>query len=143
MFKLLNFLTTGALQDYIGRSGGAEALLHYGSRVTPRMGVSVEFTTDNRTSQYFSTLASAAPDTLIFTSEEVTFHRTGSPEPQRIPLGAAGAPSKRIIDKIPEYASRKSSAGPDILKLAGLTTLSARCPHFAPWLARMESLATQ
>ena len=63
--------------------------------------------------------------------------------PEDINDTPAGAPSKRIIDKIPEYASRKSSAGPDILKLAGLPTLSARCPHFALWLARMESLATQ
>lgn len=37
VFRLLNFLTTGALQDFVGRSGGAVSLLHYGPAVTPRM----------------------------------------------------------------------------------------------------------
>ena len=88
VFRLLNFLTTGALQDFIGRGGGAVSLLHYGPSVTPRMDLMLEFTADNRVSRYTCTLASAAPDTLIFTNEEVVFHSAGYPTPQRVPLGA-------------------------------------------------------
>ncbi len=87
-FRLLNFLTTGALQDFVGRSGGAVSLLHYGPAVTPRMELMLEFTADDRLSRYTCTLASAAPDTLIFTNEEVTYHSAGYPNPQRVPLGA-------------------------------------------------------
>jgi len=33
-FKLLNFMTTGALQTYIARQGGADSLLFYGIKTT-------------------------------------------------------------------------------------------------------------
>lgn len=88
LFRLLNFMTTAALQDFIARGGGAMSLLHYGPSVTPRMDVALDFTAEGRTSRYLCTLASAAPDILIFTNEEVVFHRAGFPNPQKIQLGA-------------------------------------------------------
>ena len=33
-FRMLGFLTTGALQEYIGRCGGSDSLLHYGRETT-------------------------------------------------------------------------------------------------------------
>jgi hypothetical protein len=50
------------------------------------------------------------------------------------------APSKRIINLIPAYEGRKPSAGPDIAEYTGLTTIREKCPHFARWLTRLESL---
>jgi Domain of unknown function (DUF4276) len=50
------------------------------------------------------------------------------------------APSKRIISLIPDYASQKPSAGPDIAEYTGLPTIRAKCPHFDAWLTRLESL---
>jgi len=50
------------------------------------------------------------------------------------------APSKRIIKFIPGYAGRKTSAGPDIAQLTGLTVIRAKCPHFDEWLTRLEGL---
>lgn len=87
-FKMLSFMMTGALQDYIGREGGSSSILHYGRQTTPRMEIEVEFATTGRRNHYSATLADAAPDTLIFTHEAVRFHRDGFPSPQDVDLGA-------------------------------------------------------
>ena len=87
-FRMLNFLSTEALQDYIGRNGGSDSLLHYGRKTTSQMQAEVEFVGDVSTTRYVIRLADAAPDTLIFTDERVVFHRTGYPKPQDILLGA-------------------------------------------------------
>jgi predicted ATPase len=87
-FRMLNFLSTGALQDYVGRNGGSDSLLHYGRQTTPQMQAEVEFEGDRTTTCYKIRLADAAPDTLIFTDERATFHKEGYPTPQDILLGA-------------------------------------------------------
>jgi len=93
-FKMLNFMTTGALQEYIGREGGSNCLLHYGRQVTPRMQAEIEFATASHRTRYMMTLADAAPDTLIFTNEAVEFHREGCLEPQEVVLGAGHQESR-------------------------------------------------
>lgn len=50
------------------------------------------------------------------------------------------APSRRIIEQIPEYAVSKSTAGPLIAEAIGLQRLRAGCPHFNDWLTRIEAL---
>ncbi len=87
-FQMLNFLSTGALQDYIGRSGGSDSLLHYGRKTTPQIEAEVEFEGADSTTHYNIRLADAAPDTLIFTDERARFQKTGHPHPQDIALGA-------------------------------------------------------
>ena len=87
-FRMLNFLSTGALQDYVGRNGGSGSLLHYGRKTTPVMQAEMQFEGNEFTTRYIIRLADAAPDTLIFTDERVVFQRTGYPEPQEILLGA-------------------------------------------------------
>ncbi len=51
------------------------------------------------------------------------------------------APSKRIIQLIPDYEGRKASAGPLIAQKIGIDTLRKRCTHFGQWLQRLEKLA--
>jgi hypothetical protein len=60
--------------------------------------------------------------------------------PELIDDGEATAPSKRIIDEIPEYGYRKATAGPVIASKIGLETMRDRCPHFAEWVATLETL---
>jgi hypothetical protein len=50
------------------------------------------------------------------------------------------SPSKRIIKEIPEYGSRKVSAGPVIAELIGLEKMMEKCPHFASWIKLLEKL---
>ncbi|WP_129630991.1 DUF4276 family protein [Candidatus Oscillochloris fontis] len=53
------------------------------------------------------------------------------------------APSKRIIQLIPEYQGRKSSAGSLIAEKIGIPSIAAKCPHFAAWLKRLVALSTE
>lgn len=64
-----------------------------------------------------------------------TASRLGSPE--LIDDGPTTAPSKRITAAIPEYASRKASAGPIVAAKIGLPVLQSRCRHFRDWLERL------
>lgn len=52
-------------------------------------------------------------------------------------------PSYRIIQEIPEYAGRKTSAGPLVAEKIGLDILRRRCTHFGEWLRRLESLSVE
>lgn len=60
--------------------------------------------------------------------------------PELVDGGSDTAPSKRIIAEIPQYAGRKSSAGPIVTRQIGLPELSSRCEHFRQWLQKLEGL---
>ena len=62
------------------------------------------------------------------------------PTIEHIDDGRMTAPSKRIIDVIPGYEGRKTSAGPDIAEYIGLAVIREKCPHFHAWLTRLEGL---
>ena len=60
--------------------------------------------------------------------------------PEHIDDGRDTAPSKRIASEIPEYGSRKASAGPIVAEKIGLSTLRSKCKHFGEWLERLEAI---
>ena len=57
-----------------------------------------------------------------------TAKRLGSPE--LVDDGPTTAPSKRITAAIPDYRSRKASAGPIVAAKIGLQVLQSQCRHF-------------
>jgi len=59
--------------------------------------------------------------------------------PELINDGATTAPSKRILDEIPEYD--KVTAGVAVAERIGLRTLRAECRHFNEWLCALERLS--
>jgi hypothetical protein len=61
--------------------------------------------------------------------------------PEEIDCGPTTAPSKRLISEIPEYQSRKASAGPVVAEKIGLPKLRDRCRHFGQWLTDIEKLS--
>ena len=63
----------------------------------------------------------------------------GSPE--LIDDGRESAPSKRIIAYVPRYESDKLTVGVQAATRIGLPAIRKRCPHFASWVAHLESLA--
>ena len=87
-FKLLNYLTSGSLQRYIGESGGAESLLYFGAKTTSQLSAYLHFDTPTGKNAYFLRLVSAAQDTLIFADEAVSFSRYGKPDAGLYSLGA-------------------------------------------------------
>lgn len=60
--------------------------------------------------------------------------------PEFINDGVETAPSKRIIEVLPQYERRKSSAGPVIAAKIGLSSLREKCPHFNEWVGKLEKL---
>ncbi len=110
-FRMLNFMMTGALQDFIGRSGRAQSLLHYGPKVTPQLVAALEFETEKGLNRYECRLAYAAEDTLIFTDERVLFRHTGAAAPGRPHVLGAGHRESALRDAAREDATARFLAG--------------------------------
>lgn len=72
LFRLIDALLSGTLQDFVGRNGGAETLLHFGARATPSLTFSVDSASKATTSRYTATLSAAAPDSLTISAESWT-----------------------------------------------------------------------
>lgn len=98
-FKLLNYLTTGGLQIFIGEQGYADALLHYGASTTPRIQSELRFEQDGSGEvTYGFTLSHASGDTLIFTEEYVAWRKAGYLRPQKVDLKAGHKEANLIED---------------------------------------------
>ncbi|MGH9844145.1 MAG: AAA family ATPase [Blastocatellia bacterium] len=87
-FKMLNEMMGGRMQQYIGTSGRAQSLLHFGPKVTPQMEAQLEFEVENGMDTYAMRLFHAAGDTLVFAEETLSFLQTGFTLPKIISLGS-------------------------------------------------------
>lgn len=87
-FKMLNEMMAGRLQEYIGASGRAQSLLHFGPKVTPQIKAQLEFEADNVRDTYTMRLFHAPGDTLFFAEETLSFQKKGYPSPKTISLGS-------------------------------------------------------
>lgn len=85
-FELLNYMTTQALQNYIGQHGFADSLLYFGAKQTSRIEASLHFADDTAEDTYAFSLAHAAEDTLIFTEEVLSFKKKNYNKPKEITL---------------------------------------------------------
>ena len=64
-FELLNQIVEERLQLFVGKAGGADALLHFGRKTTEEIGIHAHFGRN----AYEIGLTSAAQDTLIFSKQ--------------------------------------------------------------------------
>ncbi|HYE76055.1 MAG TPA: AAA family ATPase [Blastocatellia bacterium] len=87
-FKMVNEMMGGRLQEYIGTSGRAHSLLHFGPKVTPQIEAQLEFEDEKSTNVYRMRLFHAAGDTLVFADESYGFQQTNFPSAKEVPLGA-------------------------------------------------------
>ena len=70
-FEMLNHMSTEALQLYIGKNGGADNILHFGSKKTPIIQSSLTFENPNFKDVYQFKLAKSVKDALIFLEEKI------------------------------------------------------------------------
>ena len=68
-FSFLNAIRSGKLQEYVIREGGAEKVLHFGSRETDEVYIHVSF--QEGRSQYFISLRQSGADELVPGTETV------------------------------------------------------------------------
>ncbi len=97
-FKMLNEMTAGRLQQYIGTSGRAQSLLHFGPKLTPQVEAQLEFEVKNGIDIYAMRLFHAAGDTLVYAEETLSFQQRGHTSPKLFSLGA-GHTETRVLDE--------------------------------------------
>ena len=97
-FKMLNEMMAGRLQQYIGISGYAQSLLHFGPKVTPQIEAKLKFKIDNGSVDIIYTicLLHAAGDTLIFAEETGTRNGSHLPQPSTTYSFGAGHQETKI-----------------------------------------------
>ena len=72
LFKLINNVIERRLQVYVGTTGGANGILHFGRKKTPSM--RVEFTFSDAINGYICQLMGTDEDLLFFADESTWFH---------------------------------------------------------------------
>ncbi len=88
---------TPELESFVGRSGRASSLLHYGPKRTNRIDVTLTFEAETGESTYSFWLGFTPPDSLMFLKEEAEFNRPGFTKPISVELGA-GHRETRLSD---------------------------------------------
>lgn len=84
VFSFLRHIIAGNLQSYVGRAGGADEILHFGSKTTAELAIHISFrdALGSYANGYKIVLSPASADTLRVQSEQVFFHnRREYPEP--------------------------------------------------------------
>lgn len=87
-------MTAGRCQQYIGTSGRAQSLLHFGPKITPQIEAKLAFEVENGVDTYCIRLSHAAGDTLIFTEETISFQQTDWDSPRTDSLGVGHQETK-------------------------------------------------
>lgn len=119
-FHMLNMMMTGNLQLFIGRSGGASSLLYYGAKRTLQIEAKLEFETSEVSDSYEIRLVHGAPDSLVFTEEQITYRdKTGAAAPYVKSFGSGHKESALT----PELAQNNTTA-------RFIRSLLARCRMF-------------
>jgi len=95
-FGLLHDLIEGQLSVHVVRRGGANALLHFGRKVTDRMTFKLDFEPNG----YQVSLSPTANDTLYFAEEACLFRGTGYASPYVEALGAGHTETKLGTERI-------------------------------------------
>ena len=104
VFAFLNAIREGRLQDYVTKAGGAEKLLHFGSKTTKAIEIHISF--QDGGNQYKIELAPAPGDQLYPAGETVLFwdKRYSKPYDQElIPHGREAGISDPNAKKIASY----------------------------------------
>ena len=124
VFKMMNamFAHEPGFRNYIGQSGGADSILHFGKRKSPTAEMELAFSTNTGETKYVANWAAAAQDSLIFTDERVEFFGAGYSHPVVGYLGAGQTES--LLD---EYALTRNDT---TAKVALRLVRSCRLYHF-------------
>ncbi len=106
IFSFLNNILNGNLRNYVARAGGAEKILHFGSKNTSRLTIHLSF--ENEANQYKIQLSPSESDNL-FPSEEVVYfwNKEDYSKPYERNIdpykGDAGISNPGIKDNIAKY----------------------------------------
>lgn len=98
-FKMLNEMMAGRLQEYVGKTGRGQSVLHFGPKVTPQLEAVLEFEEADGFNTYCMRLFHAANDILIFADETLDYKKEGWVGQHKPPMSlGAGHAETRIGD---------------------------------------------
>lgn len=80
-FKMLNFMTTDGLQQYVAKNGMANSILHFGSQKTKAISFKVDFSNKDWNNSYKADLAFGMPDSIFISGEQIIAHCNGKEKP--------------------------------------------------------------
>ena len=95
VFKLLQAIRAGGLQNYVARAGGADRILHFGSKVTEE--VIIRITLGAGYPQYEITLDATDDDRMSPSEEVLHSQENGAPSPMRTQLNLR-MPGERTVE---------------------------------------------
>lgn len=113
VFAFLQTLREGRLQDYVAKAGGANKLLHFGEKNTPKMSISISF--EGGTNQYDIELIPTNYDQLYPAKEVVSFW-----DKQKY--------TKPYTDYLPSQGTEAGISNPKSIKIASYVR-----DHLARW----------
>lgn len=94
-FHFLNRVAARELQTYTGVAGGADKILHFGRKRSPRLQIELEFVSGTDANGYGFTLLPTADDRFVFDQEVVAYHdRNRFAHPLPVLLGRGHDESK-------------------------------------------------
>ena len=89
VFKFLREMTEGRLETYVKTSGGADSILHFGSKLTSKALFHVYL--NNKVDQYKILLSRTVEDGLVPVSETTYYWNKSYPQPYAEGLSSAGS----------------------------------------------------
>ena len=122
-FKMLNYMTTDGLQNFIAKSGMANAVLHFGSPTTKTISFSLSFSENDWKDTYIADLTFGMPDSIFFSGEKIIAHQKGHDRPINRILQSAGRYESALNGDVFENVAVKNSCR--VLK-----TMLSKCKVF-------------
>jgi len=86
-FKMLNYMTTGGLQQYVADQGFADSLLYLGAKVTSEVSARLRFEDERAKDEYAFVMNRDATGRLFLKDETIVYHETRRDTPQTRKLG--------------------------------------------------------
>jgi len=86
-FKMLNYITTGALQQYVADQGFADSLLYFGAKITSEVSARLRFEDARAKDEYAFVLGRDATGRLFLRDETIVYHAAGRDKPRIRNLG--------------------------------------------------------
>ncbi|MGD1073920.1 MAG: AAA family ATPase [Bryobacteraceae bacterium] len=109
-FRLLKAIGRARLQAFVRQAGGADTLFYYGTKVTPRLSISLEFEGKTGSRKYFTWLASTETDS-VFREEQVDERATTHLPCTRRSLGSGHRETFLDASGSPEFADLLGQIG--------------------------------
>lgn len=85
-FKMVGYMMSGGLQQFIAKSGTNQKFLYYGAKKTPTLSAEIRFDGNNSYDIYRFYLTNAVPNRLIVSSEEIEWEGTNEESSRKIQL---------------------------------------------------------